>query len=225
MNMPFRSGVETAATLPAPASLSLEAVTCRFGQVLAVDGVSLEIAPGSHVALVGANGSGKSTLLRAILGFHASCSGRILVDGIAATSQASWNARRRRLAWIPQRQVPGRFPLLVRELLESSGNIDAAVSAAHRLGVKDLVGHAVHTLSGGQLQRVFLARALGALSKRAGLLLADEPTSALDFDGQHVVADEIGQLAATVLVVTHDRALADRCDQIFEMAGGQLRKV
>jgi zinc transport system ATP-binding protein len=88
-----------------------------------------------------------------------------------------------------------------------------------------LIERPLHALSGGQLQRVFLARALGSLAGGAGLLLADEPTAALDFDGQAAVAEALRELPATVLVVTHDRAMADRCQRVVEMAGGQLREV
>jgi ABC-type lipoprotein export system ATPase subunit len=83
----------------------------------------------------------------------------------------------------------------------------------------------LHALSGGQLQRVFLARALGSLAAGAGLLLADEPTAALDFDGQVKVAEVLRTLPATMLVVTHDRTMAARCDRVMEMAGGRLREV
>ena len=208
-----------------PAMLVLDNLICRFGTIQAVDGASLRIQPGEHVAITGANGSGKSTLLRAILGFHTDVSGRISVDGEVAQSAEEWRQRRERVAWMPQRQAKGRFPLLVRELLESSGNSSAAIEAATRLGVGQLLDRPLHTLSGGQLQRSFLSRALGAVANHSGLLLADEPTAALDFDGQRAVAEELAALPVSLLVVTHDRAVAQRCDRVLEMAGGQLREV
>ena len=208
-----------------PAMLVLDNLICRFGTIQAVDGASLRIQPGEHVAITGANGSGKSTLLRAILGFHTDVSGRISVDGEVAQSAEEWRQRRERVAWMPQRQAKGRFPLLVRELLESSGNSEVATEAAHRLGIGQLLGRPLHTLSGGQLQRSFLSRALGAVASHAGLLLADEPTAALDFDGQRAVAEELAALPVSLLVVTHDRAVAQRCDRVLEMAGGKLREV
>ena len=208
-----------------PAELALGNLICRFGTMQAVDGVNLRVQPGEHVAIIGANGSGKSTLLRAILGFHADVSGRISVDGEIAGSAGEWRKRRERVAWMPQRQAKGRFPLLVRELLESSGNSGVAIEAAHRLGMGQLLERPLHTLSGGQLQRSFLSRALGAVASHAGLLLADEPTAALDFDGQRAVAEELATLPVSLLVVTHDRAVAQRCDRVLEMAGGQLREV
>lgn len=208
-----------------PASLDLVNVMCAFGRTTVVDQVNLRLNPGEHVALIGSNGSGKTTLLRAVLGLHSLTAGRIALDGAEAATPGAWQERRRRIAWMPQRQATGQFPLLVRELLTSSASPLAAQNAAADLGVSQLTNHPLHALSGGQLQRVFLARALGSLAGGAGLLLADEPTAALDFDGQVRVAETLRNLAATVLVVTHDRAMADRCHRVVEMAGGRLREV
>lgn len=207
------------------ASLALDGVVCTFGALRAVDHVNLQLEPGTHVALIGSNGSGKTTLLRAILGLHPLAAGRILVDGQEALSTNAWLTRRRRIAWMPQRQATGQFPLLVRELLASSLAPGVALESANRLGVGRLLLKPLSALSGGQLQRVFLARALGSLAGGAGLLLADEPTAALDFDGQAQVAEILQQVKATVLVVTHDRAMVSRCQRVLEMAGGQLREV
>lgn len=207
-----------------PASLEIAGVSCRYDGHEVVTCASLSLRPGERAALIGPNGAGKSTLLRTILGLHVATGGRISVDGAVARSSIDWAQRRRRVAWMPQRQATGRFPLRLDELLASSGEPQAALRAARALGLGDLAGRALHTLSGGQLQRAFLARALGALSGEAGLLLADEPTSALDFDGRRLVIDTLARLPATLLVVSHDRALADRCDRVFEMAGGALRE-
>jgi len=206
-------------------ALVVEALTCRHGGIAVVEQVDLALRPGERAALIGANGAGKSTVLRAILGLHRDCVGRITVDGIEARSTADWRERRRRVAWMPQRQATGRFPLLVRELLASSGCSSAAETAAVRLDISHLVERPLHTLSGGQLQRSFLARAMGSLAAGAGMLLADEPTSALDFNGKAIVTDVLAGIDTTLLVVTHDRVLADRCDRVFEMAGGRLREV
>jgi len=207
------------------AHLKFENVVCKFKAVRAVDEVSFDIQPHEHVALIGSNGSGKTTLLRAILGLHPLSSGHIRLDGISAHSSADWEKCRSRIAWMPQRQATGRFPLLVHELLESSSDPASALLHARNLAVGELLYRPLHALSGGQLQRVFLARALGSISGGAGLLLADEPTAALDFDGQARVAEILRSLPVTVLVVTHDRAMADRCDRVAEMAGGRLREV
>lgn len=116
-------------------------------------------------------------------------------------------------------------PLLGAELLASSTAPGDAAEAATRLGVATLVERPLHTLSGGQLQRMYLARAIGCVAAGAQVLLADEPTAALDFDGQAEAADVLTSLPVTLIVVTHDRSLADRCDRVLEMAAGRLREV
>ncbi|WP_220039580.1 metal ABC transporter ATP-binding protein [Micromonospora endophytica] len=190
-----------------------------------MDRVDLDIAAGEHVALTGANGSGKTTLLRAALGLHPTAGGTISVGGTPADSRSEWTRRRRDVAWVPQRLTPGRFPLLVDELLDSGGDPAAARAAANQLGVAGLGSRPLHTLSGGQLQRVFLARALGAVAAGARALFADEPTAALDFDGQEQVATLLARLPVTVVVVSHDRAMSRACDRVAEMAAGKLRVV
>ena len=208
----------------AHASLAASHVWCRLGSTIAVDDVSLVVAPGEYVAITGPNGAGKSTLLRAVLGL-VPCRGEITVDGAQASDRAGWRARRSRVAWVPQRPAVGRFPLLVRELLASSGSLPAAVEAAEQLGVAHLLDRPLHTLSGGQLQRSFLARGLGHVAAGAGLLLADEPTSALDFDTRDLVGEVLAAAPVTKLVVTHDRAVVDSAHRVFEMAAGRVREV
>lgn len=183
--------------------------------------VSLDIAPGEHVAIIGANGSGKSTLLRAICGLHRSYRGSVQMDGIQVDAQQAI----RRCAWVPQRQEPGRFPLRVSELLDSSGDGSQARRAATDLGLGQLLRRPLHTLSGGQLQRAFLARAMGSLAAGASILIADEPSAALDFDGQAEISSIIAGLPATVIVATHDRAVVDSCHRRLEMAAGRIREI
>ncbi|GHH66075.1 ABC transporter ATP-binding protein [Streptosporangium violaceochromogenes] len=206
------------------AGLRLSAVSCRHGRLLAVDRVDLTLGPGEHLAITGTNGSGKSTLLRAILGLHREVSGEIEVAGRQARGGAGWARRRAEVAWIPQRQATGRFPLPVRELLASGGHPARSLAAAEELGVAGLLERPIGTLSGGQAQRVYLARALGQVAAGAGLLLADEPTAALDFAGQEQVAAVLAGLPVSVVVVTHDRVVARACGRVAEMAAGRLRE-
>ncbi|MFI2262822.1 ATP-binding cassette domain-containing protein [Streptomyces tubercidicus] len=203
----------------------MHGVVCRHGRLEAVNGVDLEVAAGERIALTGTNGSGKTTLLRAVLGLHRQVDGQILVGRRGCRSAAEWAWRRRACAWIPQRPAAGRFPLLAKELLASSGAPAEAASAAVRLGVGALADRPLSSLSGGQLQRMHLARAVGCVAAGAGVLLADEPTAALDFAGQEEAAEVLTTLPVTVLVVTHDRAMAARCDRTLEMAAGRLREV
>ncbi|QIK11783.1 ATP-binding cassette domain-containing protein [Streptomyces sp. Je 1-4] len=203
----------------------MHGVVCRHGRLEAVSGVDLDVAAGERIALTGTNGSGKTTLLRAVLGLHRQVDGQILVGRRGCRSAAEWAWRRRACAWIPQRPAAGRFPLLAKELLASSGAPAEAADAAERLGVGALGDRPLSSLSGGQLQRMHLARAVGCVAAGAGVLLADEPTAALDFAGQEEAAEVLTTLPVTVLVVTHDRAMAARCDRTLEMAAGRLREV
>lgn len=75
------------------------------------------------------------------------------------------------------------------------------------------------------MQRAWLARAFACLAAGAGLLLADEPTAALDFAGRDEIGALLADVQASALIVTHDRALADRCDRVFEIAAGELREL
>lgn len=204
--------------------MTFSAVCCRYGRRTVVDGVDLRVAAGEHLALTGTNGSGKTTLLRAALGLHPLAGGAVSVDGSAPRSPRDWMRRRHEVAWIPQRLAPGRFPLLVEELLASAGpGASAARDAAAGLGLDGLATRPLHTLSGGQLQRAFLARALGCVQAGARALFADEPSAALDFAGQEQVATMLAGLPVTVIVVSHDRTVAAACDRVAEMAAGRLR--
>lgn len=207
----------------APVGVEVERLTCRFGALTAVDRVDLRVAAGEHVAVLGANGSGKSTLLRTIGGLQRPADGRVRIGSDDVTARPA--LARRRCAWVPQRQGTGRFPLRVGELLDSGGHPASARRAAADLALGPLLARPLATLSGGQLQRAFLARAIGAIEAGATVLLADEPTAALDFDGQAEIARRLRELTVTVIVVTHDRVVAETCDRQLEMAAGRIREV
>jgi zinc transport system ATP-binding protein len=204
--------------------LEIDHITIAYGPTVAVSDVSVGVADGEFVVVTGSNGSGKSSLLRCVLGLVRTTSGTIGLDGVVARTSAQWRERRRLAAYVPQRTTPGTFPLLVHELLASSGSDDAAIDAASRLGIADLVERPLTTLSGGQLQRAYLARAVGSIAAGARLLLADEPTSALDFAGQDDVALLLHELSVDRLVVSHDAAVVGKADRVLEMAGGTLRE-
>ena len=204
--------------------LEIDRITIAYGHVVAVHDVSLTVADGEFVVVTGSNGSGKSSLIRSVLGMVPLRAGSIRLDGVDARSRGEWHSRRQAAAYVPQRTTPGKFPLLVHELLASSGSDAAALDAATRLGLGDLVDRPLTTLSGGQLQRAYLARAVGSLATGRRLLLADEPTSALDFAGQDDVAQLLADLAVDRLVVSHDTAVVRHADRVLEMAGGSLRE-
>lgn len=207
-----------------PVLISFQQVSVRFGNTIALDNVSFEVGAGQKIAVIGANGAGKSTLLRSLLGLISIDKGTVLVDGESARTSLDWAQRRMSIAYIPQRPSKGRFPLSVKELLKSSRNPEVSLNIAHDLGLSQLLEQSVSTLSGGQLQRCYIARGIGSLAGGACALVADEPTSALDFNGQEYVAQLLTETSATLIVVTHERAVANNCDRVFEMASGVMRE-
>ncbi|MDR6291190.1 ATP-binding cassette subfamily C protein CydD [Inquilinus ginsengisoli] len=189
----------------------------------AVEGVSLRIAPGDHVALVGMSGAGKSTLLSLLLGFRIPDSGRVLVNGIDLADIDPEDLRRH-IAWIGQAPVLFHGTLRDNIRLGRPDADDAAVdraaaearvtefAAALPHGLDTPVGERGVGLSGGQAQRIALAR---AFLKDAPLVLLDEPTASLDRDTEAEILESIRRLARgrTAIVATHSpaaMAIADR---------------
>lgn len=201
-----------------PSHLVLHDLSCRLEGHEIVQGVHLELAPGEHVALLGGNGAGKSTLVRAILGLAPIHAGSIWVDGRKQPKPcpATWAQS---LAWIPQRPPRGTIPLPLRELLAHP----RAWEWGKCLGLAPLHNRPLSQLSGGELQRAYVARALGQVETGAGILLADEPTAALDFSGQKEVGEILAALPVTTLLVTHDPTQAARCQRQLTMAQGRIR--
>lgn len=216
------------------AALALEDVTVSYPDGTApVSGVELTLAPGEIVALLGASGSGKSTLLRGIAGLEHVSAGRILLDGEDVTAVP---AHRRGVGMVfqdgqlfPHRSVARN----VAYGLESAKvpRAERAARVGEMLELVDLAAFGdrpVQTLSGGQAQRVALARSL-APSPR--VLLLDEPLSALDRDLRERLAAQIRQIlkatGTTAVHVTHDReeasTLADRVVRLHD--DGSLTQV
>ncbi len=210
-------------------ALAFECVTKRFGATTAVDAVSLDIAGGSFVALVGTSGSGKSTLLKTINRLIAPSDGRVTIDGSdVATGPAS--DLRRRIGYVFQNI--GLFPhMTIAENIAIGLRIADRAQDARIDDLLDLVdlpraiaGRLPDALSGGQRQRVGIARALAPGAK---LLLLDEAFGALD----PVTRDALGtrirdlhdRLGLTTILVTHDMAeallLADR---VLVMKAGRI---
>ncbi len=198
--------------------LRFRSVTIRYGRVPALDGVTCDIPCGSSTAILGPNGAGKSTLLRAILGWHALASGKILL-GDAHPQHAL-----PRLAYLPQRQtIDWDFPITVRKVVElgryparrfferlQAGDHQRVDRALAELDLTELAHRPIRMLSGGQQQRVFLAR---ALAQGADIFLLDEPFAGLDlFAGEeltHILRTWEAQ-GRTVLAAVHDLELARR---------------
>ena len=202
------------------------------GAVNVLRGVSLRIEPAETVSLVGPSGSGKSTLMMVTGGLERPSAGRVVVAGVDLGSldeDGLARFRRDRIGIVFQsfHLIPTMSALEnVAIPLELAGRGDAFAAAREGLtavGLEQRLLHYPGQLSGGEQQRVAIARAFAAGPK---LLLADEPTGNLDTaTGQHII-DLLFALSAergtTLLLITHDRDLASRCDRIIHMADGRI---
>lgn len=211
--------------------LILDTLVKRYGEALALDRVSLEVAPGSRTAIVGPSGSGKSTLLRLIAGFEAPDSGRIVFDGKTLADGPNFVPAHKRGIGIVA-QDGALFPHLTVADNIGFGLARATPDRDKRiLQLLDMVdldrtmlSRRPHQLSGGQQQRVALARAL-AMQPR--LMLLDEPFSALDTGLREAMRHAVGRVlnAAGIasILVTHDQSEAlSFADQVAVIRGGRL---
>lgn len=215
--------------------ISVDDISVRLGDAEILHDVSLSVRDGEFLALVGPNGAGKTTLLKAVGGLLTPTSGRVRVGG---RDLASLSAREtgRLVARVPQETNFG-FEFTVREIVEmgrtpyrkrlrrnADPDGDAHVSAAlDRTETDQLADRSVAELSGGEKQRVLLAR---ALAQDAPVLLLDEPTANLDINHQVRTLDLVAGLDETVVAAIHDLDLAARyCDRVALLADGALRAV
>jgi len=194
--------------------------------------IDLEIMPREAVAVVGASGSGKSTLLGLLAGLDTATTGQVMVDGtdLFGLDEDGRAALRKRLIGFVFQSFQLLPPLNALENvmlpLELAGDPEAEPKARAmlaRVGLGDRLRHYPKVLSGGEQQRVALARAFVVEPK---LLLADEPTGNLDAATGAAIIDLLFALNAergtTLVLVTHDEALARRCGRQIRLAGGRI---
>ncbi|MDE3722180.1 metal ABC transporter ATP-binding protein [Nocardiopsis sp. N85] len=198
--------------------------TVHYGDVLALDGVSLTVEPGRICGLLGTNGSGKSTLFKTILGLTRPDRGRVRLLGMDGA-----RARRKGLVgYVPQtEQVDWDFPLSVHDVVMMGryghmgirrrprpADRDAVARALARTDLTDLARRRIGALSGGQRKRAFVAR---ALAQGADVLLLDEPFAGVDKRSEATITDLLRRLrdeGRTLLVSTHDLAqVPGLCDE------------
>ena len=218
--------------------IELKNVTRRYQQgengVVALNNVSLRIEPSEFVAVTGESGSGKSTLLHLVAALDKPDSGEVVVDGLAlhsASEQQLTTYRARKLGIVFQFFnllptlnvlenvcVPLRF-----QRVNNRAAIDRAREVLRRVGMEKREKYFVHQLSGGEMQRAAIAR---ALVHRPSVLLADEPTGNLDGANAEKVMEifqEIaGQRLATLVVVTHSAEVAERARRRVVLRDGKV---
>ena len=211
-------------------SHALESVglSVKRGRATVLLGVDLSVAPGERWALLGANGSGKTSLLRAFAGLERPSGGTLRWQGQSLPNGAE---RTRRVGVLFQNEAPSAFT--VRELVTLGLALDGPpdLSARQRVeqnldtaGIAHLADRACSTLSGGELKRALLARALIAEPR---LLLLDEPSNHLDPAQKAALIHHLDQLRGSVAVVlaTHDLHLAASCDRVALLHSGRIAAV
>lgn len=217
------------------AELRAEGLTLEAGQRHLVDAISIAFEPGQLTAIIGENGAGKSTLLRILAGYQRPDGGRVKIDGRDITTLRLLE-RARQIGWLPQ-ILPPALPVTVADAV-ALGRF-AHGGAPHRLGEADrqaveravsqcrLTGmeqRSTATLSGGELARVHLARALAAATP---VMLVDEPIASLDpryrLEAMMLLREIAADERRTVVAVLHDIGLAARfADRIIVMRDGRL---
>lgn len=202
------------------------------GPVNILKDISIAIEKGESVGIIGPSGSGKSSLMSLMTGLEQATSGSVIIDGLSLSGEDEDTLAKHRLSRIGI--VMQAFHLIptmtalenVAVPLELAKVNDAFDRAAHELeavGLAHRVEHYPTQLSGGEQQRVALAR---ALAPEPSILFGDEPTGNLDGSTGHTVIDLIFDLAkkrgSTLVIVTHDPALADKCDRVISMDDGKI---
>jgi putative ABC transport system ATP-binding protein len=217
-------------------AIALEDVDLSLGRGAArvhiLKGISLNIARGEAVGLVGPSGSGKSTLLMTMAGLERPDSGRVIVDDtdlsrLDEDALARFRGRRIGIVFQSFHLVPTMTALENVALpLELAGAEDAFARAAAELelvGLGERMQHYPAQLSGGEQQRVAIAR---AIVPNPAILVADEPTGNLDETTGESIVDLLFALrrdrGATLILVTHDVALARRCDRVVRLRSGHI---
>ena len=214
--------------------IRLSQISRRYGPIAALDNVSLEIAPCEFVAITGPSGCGKSTLMHLIGGLDQPTSGEIVVDGLAlhtADDAALTDYRRRRLGIVFQffHLLPTMtvlenvcLPLMLQGEPPRRAR-PRAEAVLELVGLSDRVGHLPHQLSGGQMQRTAIAR---ALIHEPRVLLADEPTGNLDSANAGQVLELLQKIASqrrtTLLVVTHSDEVARLAARRIALRDGRI---
>lgn len=202
------------------------------GELQILKGISLEIKRSESVAIVGASGSGKSTLLGLLAGLDEASSGVVYIDGenISAMSEDQRaQMRSDNVGFVFQsfQLLPSLTALenvmLPLELKGSNRAKDAATSFLTRVGLAERLQHYPRMMSGGEQQRVAIAR---AFATSPAILFADEPTGNLDTQTGAYVIDLLFELNAeldtTLVLVTHEQRLAERCGRILNLHAGEM---
>ncbi|WP_278404164.1 ABC transporter ATP-binding protein [Pseudoalteromonas ruthenica] len=212
-----------------------KSVNTLDGDLTILSDITFNVKPGESVAIVGASGSGKSTLLSLLAGLDVASSGSITLDGDALEQldeegRAALRAQKVGFVFQSFMLVQSLSALenvmLPAELANQNDAKEQALALLEKVGLSHRVAHYPSQLSGGEQQRVAIARAFIGTPQ---ILFADEPSANLDSKNGKMIEEllfELNQQQGTTLVlVTHDEALAQRCDRILHIEGGSLTEL
>ncbi len=212
--------------------LELKSVSKIYGDLKALDNVSLHVDEGEWVAIMGPSGSGKSTMMNIIGCMDKPTKGEVLLDGVDISKESSrhlTDIRRDKIGLIFQQfhMVPHLTAvenIMVSQYYHSLPDEEEALEALGRVGLRDRARHLPSQLSGGEQQRVCVAR---ALINHPELILADEPTGNLDEANENIVLDLFAQLhkeGTTLIVVTHDQEVAAAAQRTIVLEHGRVAR-
>jgi len=213
--------------------ISVENLRKLYGTVHALDGVSFDVEKGEWLAMMGPSGSGKTTLLNILGGLDSATSGRVTVDGedvasLAGANLASFRARKVGFVFQQFHLVPYLTALenvMLAQYFHSMTDQGEARRALERVGLGDRADHLPNQLSGGEQQRVAVAR---ALINEPAILLADEPTGNLDAANEQIVLELFESLrdqGHTIVMVTHDVEVGNRADRRMDLKYGRIEQM
>lgn len=221
--------------------ITIEDLRAGYGREMVLQGISFELMEGQSLGIVGPNGAGKTTLFKVILGLVKPTRGRVVVLGRELKNEKDRNWVRKQLAYVPQQSVRGKLPVSVLDavLMGRWGKTFGFLKKPH-LEEKMAVSRALlevglshkekadcRTLSGGELQKVAIAR---ALVRNAAIMLLDEPTTYLDHRSQEDLVELITRVRAgrklALITISHDPGHLEKiADDILQMENGQLRTI
>jgi putative ABC transport system ATP-binding protein len=215
------------------AMIEVQALVKEYGSVRALNGLSFSVQAGEWIAIMGPSGSGKTTLVNILGGLDTPTSGRVAVSGaeISSLSEAELGRyRAERVGFVFQQfhLVPYLNALenvMLAQYFHSLTDEREAAEALRRVGLGERLEHLPSQLSGGEQQRVVIAR---ALINQPKIILADEPTGSLDEANEQIILglfQDLHRGGQTLLVVTHDPSIAQLADRCIELVHGRLAQI
>ena len=210
--------------------LEMSGLTRRFGAVTAVDGIDLDIVAGEWVAIMGPSGSGKTTLMNLLACLDAPSEGRYVLDGVDTSrldDRERTVVRREKIGLVFQQfhlvpYLTAQENVMLAQYYHSMTDRDEAARALAQMGMEHRLQHRPSQLSGGEQQRVCIAR---ALINQPAIILADEPTGNLDEQNEEIVLDifrDLHRQGRTIIMVTHNPEMGEQAERVVRLQHGRV---